>query len=187
MRRASKISSGAKESLNVLSDMQFLLIPGMNFTCSGTITSLLLAVDIRTRMWNHLSMDLWRPDNNSFRFVPGSNRIIMLAAGEFSPNGVLQYNLTGEHLNFQNGDVLGVYQPWHSDSTVRLFYTTQLTSPVGYNISYHDYFKQWVNTSAHPFFTGYLLLRPITSEEFELLIITVQFLTVIITQAMILV
>ena len=35
---------------------------------------------------------------------------IRLAAGDFSPDGVLQFNLTPS-IPFQNGDFLGVYQP----------------------------------------------------------------------------
>ena len=121
VRRASKISSGSGNAVssNVLSDRQFLVIPGMNFTCRGNITSFLLGVDIRKGILlnDHLRVDLWRPVNNIFRYV------VSLSAGDFSPDGVLRYNLT-TMLTFQSGDVLGVYQPPHSRSVVRLFYTT---------------------------------------------------------------
>ena len=51
----------------------------------------------------------------------GSGQEIRLAKGDFSPDGVLQYNLTTP-ISFQSGDVLGVYQPDQSVSVVRVYY-----------------------------------------------------------------
>ena len=130
--------------------------------CSGTITSLLLGVDFRTGK-SALELYLWSPDN-FFNVV--SKRTIKLAEGDFSPNGVLQCTLSTP-LNFQSGDVLGVYQL--SNSTVHLFYTTQGTPPFGYNILDPDYYSSefQVNTSGRPLFNDSLLLRLVTSEEYN--------------------
>ena len=46
---------------------------------------------------------------------------IRLNPGDFSPDGVLQYNLTTP-ISFQSGDVLGVYQPVESNSVVTVYY-----------------------------------------------------------------
>ena len=60
-----------------------------------------------------------------------SSSEIRLAAGNFSTNGVIQYNLTTP-IPFQSGDVLGVYQPPEADSVVQLFYVDDSTAPVAY-------------------------------------------------------
>ena len=58
-------------------------------------------------------------------------RTINLSAGDFSPDGVLQYNLTTP-LSFQSGDVLGVYQPPQSTSVVNLYYRIDSSAPLAY-------------------------------------------------------
>ena len=164
--RARKISARPRNvvSPNMLTSGQFLVIPGMKFTCSGVITSFLLGVDVRNRgrLNEHLRIDLWRGENNTgFVYVSSLDRI-RLAAGEFSPDGVLCYNLS-RPVFFRSGDVLVVYQP--QSSIVRLFYTTPSTPPIGYDIQDLDYFNTlWVSTSGRPLFNGSLLLRPVTGE-----------------------
>ena len=46
----------------------------------------------------------------------------ILAAGDFSPDGVHRYNPTTP-ISFQSGDVLGVYQPDRINRLVTLFYS----------------------------------------------------------------
>ena len=55
---------------------------------------------------------------------------IVLAAGDFSPDGVLQYTLPTP-MPFQSGDVLGIYQP--RNRVVRLYHFTESNAPVIYN------------------------------------------------------
>ena len=149
----------------MLSSEQFLVIPGLNFTCNGAIASFLLGGDVRSGRNDYLKIDLWRPENNIFRYVKFSHREISLSAGDFSPDEVLWYNLTTP-INFQSGDVLGVYQLPHSKSVVRLFYTTQPTPPVGYKISGENYWNTYsVSTSGHQLFDGSLLLHPVIGEN----------------------
>ena len=52
-----------------------------------------------------------------------------LAAGDFSPDGVLSYTLPTP-LPFQSGDVLGVYQPITHLSVVRLYHFNESNAPV---------------------------------------------------------
>ena len=128
-RRAEKIPRG-HDSRNRL-DHELRLMPYMNFTCSGNITSLLLGVDIR----NHHSypeVHIWQRNGEQFNRI--ASREIRLTAGNFSPDGVLRYNLTPP-LQFHSGDILGVYQPREADSSVRLYYSdTGTATPLVYQL-----------------------------------------------------
>ena len=59
--KAEKIGSTEGMSQNQLQEEQFLVIPGMNFTCGGIITSLLLGVDVR-ELNEPLVFEIWRPE-----------------------------------------------------------------------------------------------------------------------------
>ena len=57
---------------------------------------------------------------------------IRLDPGAFSPSGVFEYPLSTP-INFQNGDILGVWQPRQQDSVVRIFYSDNDNSaPITY-------------------------------------------------------
>ena len=61
-KRAEKITNGNTVSGNKL-DNELRVVPGLSFTCSGTITSLLLGVDMRTVDGNRVEypeMQIWR-------------------------------------------------------------------------------------------------------------------------------
>ena len=71
-------------------------------------------------------IQLWRnTDGNTY--TRQASQEIRLAEGDFSPDGVLQYNLTTP-ISFQSGDVLGVYQPSTESSVVYNSVSSQ-TSP----------------------------------------------------------
>ena len=131
--RAKKISNNGG-SQNYL-DGKFRLVPGMSFTCNGTITGLLLGVDIRSNADGRSKypvVQVWRPGSGD-RYNRVAMQQIQLAAGDFSPDGVFQYNLTTP-IDFQNGDVLGVYQPSEGDSIVRLYRHSQSNAAVSYEL-----------------------------------------------------
>ena len=117
-RRAEKIPNAGVSS-NVLNS-NFRIVTGMNFTCSGSLTGLLLGVDIRPGGGRdqYPQVQIWRrrAGTNS-KYDKQGVQEIRLAAGVFSPDGVLQYN-RNPALSFQSGDVLGVYQPLHLFSSV---------------------------------------------------------------------
>ena len=132
-KRAEKITSGNVVSGNKL-DHELRVVPGLNFDCSGTITSLIVGADIRAIGGNRVEypeIQIWRGGQNIFGFVyeRQSRTNITLTEGNSSPNGVLQYNLTTP-IPFQSGDILGVYQPPENDSVVRLFYIDDTSAPV---------------------------------------------------------
>ena len=122
-------------------DGNFRLIIGMRFTCPGSLTSHLLGVDIRSGGGRNLypEVHLWRQrggGNNYGR--QGSGQEIRLAAGDFSSDGVLQYNLSPA-LPFRDGDVLGVWQPASSSSVVRLYHDGQTGNPSFYETNNNPY------------------------------------------------
>ena len=96
-------------------DDEFRLIPDINFTCSGNITGLLLGVDVRTVTDNrdqYSVVQIWRKNLIDNSYDRRDGREIRLAAGDFSPDGVLVYtNWTSSTMLFQSGDVLGVFSP----------------------------------------------------------------------------
>ena len=132
-RRAEIINNGGK-STDKLND-EFRLFPSMNFTCSGQITGLLLGADIRwsTNYRNQYPMvQIWRNTVGDIdAYTRQASQEIRLAEGNFSPNGVLQYNLTTP-ISFQSGDVLGVYQPGSGSAVVRLYYNRDNNAPDSY-------------------------------------------------------
>ena len=113
------------------------LFPGMNFTCSGQITGLLLRADIR---WNttirnrYPEVQIWRNVIGSDQYIRQASQEIRLNPGDFSPDGVLQYTLALP-IAFQSGDVLGVYQPPEHESVVRLYYANNNSALDSYNTS----------------------------------------------------
>ena len=134
-RRAMKIPEGQRSDINL--DNEFSLIPHVNFTCSGTITSLLIGATYRIggSRDEYPEIQVWSSNLDGTLFTRrGSRQTIRLNQGDFSPDGVYQYNLTTP-MPFQSGDVLGVYQPDESDSLVTLFYNIIASAPTSLRIN----------------------------------------------------
>ena len=124
MKRAEKIPDGGTNDNNKL-DNSFILLPGDSFNCSGTMTGLLLVGDVRKIMASrnqYPEIHIYRnTGGDAYEYTRQGSQVIELAEGDFSSDGVLQYNLTTP-ISFQNGDVLGFYQPPEGDSVVRVYY-----------------------------------------------------------------
>ena len=127
--RAEKISSGNTVSGNKL-DHELRVVPGLMFTCSGNIISLLFGGDVRTSVDNRVEypeVQIWR--QNFLTYTKENSQTIELLSGNFSSDGLLRYNLTTP-IPFENKNVLGVYHPLQNDSIVRLFYVDDPNAPV---------------------------------------------------------
>ena len=126
-RRAEKIS-GVSSSAGGGLDDEFRLTPGESFSCSGTMTGLFLVGAVRTGRGRdeYPEIQIWRNTGGNTYTRQGSEEIT-LNPGDFSPDGVLQYNLTTP-ISYQSGDVLGVYQPDQSDSVVRVYYDSNASN-----------------------------------------------------------
>ena len=110
MLRRSLVASNTIPAMNVLNNGLWVFSADYRFICSGVLTSLLLEGDVRTVSTNrnqYPEVQVWRIDAG---ITPTwvARQEIRLTAGDFSPDGVLQYNLTSS-IPFQNGDFLGVY------------------------------------------------------------------------------
>ena len=166
--RATKIDSeqSGVSPNRLTGNRQRVIIPGMNFSCSGTITSFKLGVDIRNTNGGNLTLQLWRPVTTSgqlqYQFV--ESREILLRAGIFSSNGVNEYILPNP-LTFQSGYMIAVFQP--ENSRTQLFYSTskQESAPAGFELEGNMSDEIEVPATGHDQFNGSLLLRPVISER----------------------
>ena len=109
-------------------DNQFSFLPDDGFNCNGTMTGLLLVAGIRTggQRSQYPEIQIWRDIGGNMYTKQGSQEII-LDDGDFSPDGVLLYNLTTP-ISFQSGDVLGFYQPRQQNSIVRVYYDSSAST-----------------------------------------------------------
>ena len=132
MKRAEKIPNGNINENSL--DGKFRLLDE-SFSCSGTMTGLLFVGLYRTGGGRNQypEIQLWRNTVGN-TYTRQASEVMQLTAGVFSPDGVLQYNLTTP-MSFQSGDKLGVYQPDIEDSIVRVYYrsATATTYELGNN------------------------------------------------------
>ena len=169
-RRAIKIPKTNGRSFKASLGNEFRLIPGRRFTCNGTITSLLLGADIRPMFSDrnlYPELQIWRINGNSYR-RQGRQKIKLVAGRDFSPDGVLVYNLASP-MQFQSGDVLGVYQPPRYRSVVRLYYSDQRDGNDSASVSYQiggGYPASTLASAELKIVTGQdILISPITGEH----------------------
>ena len=156
-RRAEKIP-GSNFSDEGLND-EFRLLPNESFSCNGVMTGLLLVVTILNVGEKYPEIQIWRNTGGS-NYTRQASEEIRLNPGDFSPDGVLQYNLT-THMSFQSGDVLGVYQPFLLDSVLRVYWQFNSTS-VTYKNSFNPLSP--INVLNLPIMTSEkILISPITT------------------------
>ena len=102
--------------------IQQRIIPGINFTCTGALTKWIIgAQQTPTQATNHLQLQIWRRrqgssstyDRTTFSDITAVNATDDLNVYEYIPNPPLQ---------FQTNDILGLYQPWISNTQVLLYY-----------------------------------------------------------------
>ena len=97
------------------------IIPGINFTCNGTLTKWIIGAQrTLTQATNHLQLQIWRRqgssdtyDRTTFSDITVVNATDDLNVYEYIPNPPLQ---------FQTNDFLGLYQPHISDT--QMYYQT---------------------------------------------------------------
>ena len=102
-------------------DRQQRIIPRINFTCDGAITKWIV-----TGRWNDGGMRDWYPDLQIWRstgtnmFTKVGNTTLRVEGGSDSVT-YYEYNLTIP-LNFQAGDVLGIFQQDRGRSRLRVYF-----------------------------------------------------------------
>ena len=102
------------------------IIPRLNFTCNGRITSIRARVSSSSRSGNLLFLQVWRPVsadaiyNNIGEVQLQSNQVT--GSGTYRTADIM---LTGDNtIEFQSGDVIGYYHPFNTRYLVRDINTT---------------------------------------------------------------
>ena len=99
------------------------IIPRLNFSCNGRVTSIKAGLDKNSSLSNFLSFQVWRPS------LPGSrvyNKVgeVQLQSDDQVTKGYYNFEatvtLTSENrIEFQSGDVIGYYHPYQSRYQVK--------------------------------------------------------------------
>ena len=104
-------------------ERQQRIIPGINFTCTGTLTKWIIGARRRTQTQasNYPQLQIWRQrqgssntyDRTDFSDITALNTTGYLNVYEYIPNPPLQ---------FQTNDILGLYQPRIRDTQIVVYY-----------------------------------------------------------------
>ena len=106
------------------------LFPDIMFTCNGLITKWIVGAETRTSGTRMPELQIWRDSGgNTFSKINSS----LLIPSETGNSNVHEYT-PDPPLMFQDGDILGVYQPEDSQSQLVLYYQDN-TGPVNYRQS----------------------------------------------------
>ena len=105
-------------------DQQLAIFPDINFICSGEVVKWIMGGRFRNNEKNFPELHIWRPSGSSlYQKVNGT--IISFLSKE--ADRVYEYTVDPP-LQFQPGDILGLFHPDSSDTILRLDYVTDSTS-----------------------------------------------------------
>ena len=96
------------------------VVPEINFTCSGSVQTLIFGTSLRTdgSYTKSPEFQIWRPlqgEKNIYQFVD------QISVEEQQQVSGQMHQLQGESLlQFEAGDILGFYQPANADSRSQL-------------------------------------------------------------------
>lgn len=176
--KAPQVAQGLNGGLRtMLGNNELRIIADSTFNCTGELTSMIIGVEVRRadllRSF-YPKVQLWRPGE------PGKlNRVasvdIVLTPDDFSPSGIYQFNFSSP-LTVLKGDVLGIYQPQHTRSRVRVFYTDVEYPVLSFNDSGDSISS--VNLSSFVSVRGTFVIFPFTSTA--AMYICINFITCVI-------
>ena len=150
-----RIGTPLNDEIRILSDIQF--------TCSTTINSVILGIDVRPNRDSFPSVQIWRPSvGSNYDFVPGSERFIFYTTENVSRTGVYDYPLEPP-LEVEPGDLLAFSQPSESDSGVRGYYIDQ----VSFNTHSIDFGEETTDLSGTPINNNLVLVYPILTGKYN--------------------
>ena len=156
-----RIGTPLDEEIRILSDIQF--------TCSTTINSVILGIDVRPNRDSFPSVQIWRPSGNSnYAFVPGSERFIFYTPENVSTTGVYDY-LLEPPLEVETGDLLAFFQPSQGDSSVRGYFI----DPVSFNTHRIGFDERTTDLSGSPINNNLVLVYPILTGKYNFCIKTI--------------
>ena len=105
------------------------LFPDIHFTCNGFITKWIIGVeDTGNSMDSQPELQIWR-NSGGMSYVKTN---FSLPSGSPSSNNVFEY-IPNPAIEFQNGDILGVYQPRTENSELVVYYQRR-DGPVNYDL-----------------------------------------------------
>ena len=108
------------------------LFPDIQFTCNGLITKWIVGAQSRTNGNRMPELQIWRNVSaNTLTKISASSSLLIL--NKTGNSNVHEYT-PDPPLMFQDGDILGVYQPEDSQSQLVLYYQDN-TGPVNYRQS----------------------------------------------------
>ena len=122
-------------SNNILDSDSRWLFPSLRFTCSTTITGIIIGVDVRTitnTRNSYPQLEIWSQFLANIYQVSSSIRTIQLQPDNFNTSGVYTYQFS-QPLSVQMNDILGIYQPPHDESVVRVHYES--SSNIAYKLN----------------------------------------------------
>ena len=99
------------------------IIPGINFTCTGTLTKWIIGAKRKLTEANspqHLQLQIWRRQgsSNTYNRTTFSNITALNATGDLN---VYEY-IPNPPLQFQPNDILGLYQPRLDNTEMEVYY-----------------------------------------------------------------
>ena len=93
-----------------------VVIPDINFSCNGTITRWIVGAKWEGKTNTYTELQIWRRISTTNQYMK-VNGINITVSGE-NASGVYELETS---LAFQEGDVLGYFQPKHSKSQLHLY------------------------------------------------------------------
>ena len=113
-------------------DNQQRIFPDIHFTCNGSITKLIAGVEIGdTTMPPRTEIQVWRKNYTGANTYTKVSFVLLNRTIPIVKN-VLEYSLDCP-VEFQNGDILGVYQPLRSETQLVINYQIR-DGPVNYEV-----------------------------------------------------
>ena len=98
-------------------DKRQVLILGINFTCNGTVTTWIIGAKWKGKTPAYTELQIWRMSSDSqYEKITGTS---IMAGGE-NESKVYMFELDSP-LDFQEGDILGYFQPKSGDSELDLY------------------------------------------------------------------
>ena len=140
-------------------DTAQVIFPGMNFTCNGSIQSLIFGAQWQGNSSSFPELQIWRP-NRSYSYSKVRSTLINMT-GENTLQ-LYQYTLTSP-LAFGPGDVLGYYQP---ASQLGLYFELNGQGQLGYLFTTTKVSSYLVVSDSQSFDNIQLLLDVVTGKYY---------------------
>ena len=153
-------------SNNILDSDSRWIFPSLEFTCSTTITGIIIGVDVRTitnTRNSYPQLEIWTSDYVFIGF-----RTIQLQPDNFNTSGVYTYQFS-QPLSVAANNVLGISQPPHDESVVRVHYESRSNGAL--KVESYTYTRTqttFINNLQATLQNLDLIIYPLTGNEFSI-------------------